>query len=569
MKPRVAGKRVDQGKKKPVARAARPAKPRARAQPTRPAVTARELAHRLALNSFADELLEECSRDKMSLRATLDRFLPAVAARLGAQAGLVWTRDEQLALQCYQSGTWSDDDRAALSRDTIRPAATSADGRRTIIAQPLDVAGRRVGVAAFAFKGNRLADSDTLAARVDIVCEQFDDVLAAIQQAGFKQELILRLQQALKNVVFDRGVDDAVSALGKAIPLRDLVLIYQDDAGGGSVSYRIYRNGVCTHDPDSRPHRQLHELIAREGPALLDHSRAKIAPVLGIAGALESVLISGLSTRALGKILATADNGLSTFGMDLLRVFAECVSQRLVDYNRERRHLSQFFGPAVINELLQDPSYTETYLSPRTEEVALIYADINSFTKISEQILHDPGKIGRFVDRWSAGAVDILWKNGGVFDKMVGDCVIGIFGPPFFKTTPRQRITAAVKAAREILAFTIGLHADPELAPIAASPAVPGLGVAVGLNLCPASVGLFGPNQDFTAFSSGMNATARLQSLAGFREILIMDSAKAALGDLAAPIRDARFEGPLESPVKNVARPLQYYRLGFPGLPSK
>ena len=66
-----------------------------------------------------------------------------------------------------------------------------------------------------------------------------------------------------------------------------------------------------------------------------------------------------------------------------------------------------------------------------------------------------------------------------------------------------------------------------------------------------------------------MNATARLQSLAGFREILIMDSAKAALGDLAAPIRDARFEGPLESPVKNVARPLQYYRLGFPGLPSK
>ncbi|MCC6995157.1 MAG: adenylate/guanylate cyclase domain-containing protein [Deltaproteobacteria bacterium] len=560
---RARGKKV---KKQPVKPAARPARkqPKARAKSARPAATALELAHRLALNSFADGLLEECSRDKMSLRATLDRFLPAIAARLGAVAGLVRTRDEQLALECYESGAWSDDERAGLSRETIRPVTRAADGRRTIIAQPLDVGGRKVGVAAFAFAGDRRADSDTLAARIDIVCEQFDDVLASIQQAGYKQELIVRLQQALKNVVFDRGVDDAVSALGNAIPLRDLVLIYQDDAGDGSVSYRIYRDGLCTHDAESRPHRHLQELIDREGATLLDHSRAKIAPVLGIEGALESVLIAGLSTRALGKILATADNGLSTFGLDLLRVFAECVSQRLVDYNRERRHLSQFFGPAVINELLQDPNYTESYLSPRTEEVALIYADINSFTKISEQILLDPGKIGRFVDRWSAGAVDILWKNGGVFDKMVGDCVIGIFGPPFFRTTPRQRITAAVKASREILAFTIGLEADPELAQIAASPVVPGLGVAVGLNLCPASVGLFGPNQDFTAFSSGMNATARLQSLAGFREILIMDSARDALGDLAAPIRDARFEGPLEAPVKNVARPLTYYRITSP-----
>jgi adenylate cyclase len=565
----VVGKKV---KQKSVKRAAKPAKParpaKARTKAVKPNATALELAHLLALNSFADELLEECSRERMSLRATLDRFLPAVAARLGADAGLVRTRDEQLALNFYESGAWSDDDRAALSGETVRPAATFAGGR-TIVAQPLDVAGRKVGVAAFAFRGNRLADSETLAARVDIVCEQFDDVLAAIQQAGYKQELILRLQQALKNVVFDRGVDDAVSALRNAIPLRDLVLIYQDDAGGGSVSYRIYRDGLCTHDPESRPHQHLQELIGREGPTLLDHSRAKIAPVLGIEGALESVLISGLSTRALGKILATADNGLSTFGMDLLRVFAECVSQRLVDYNRERRHLSQFFGPAVINQLLRDPNDTETYLSPRTEEVALIYADINSFTKISEQILLDPGKIGRFVDRWSAGAVDILWANGGVFDKMVGDCVIGIFGPPFFQTTPRQRITAAVKASREIMAFTISLQSDPELAPIAAGPVVPGLGVAVGLNLCPASVGLFGPNQDFTAFSSGMNATARLQSLAGFREILIMDSAKAALGDLASPLHDAAFEGPLESPVKNVARPLAYYRLRFPHLTTK
>ena len=101
-------------------------------------------------------------------------------------------------------------------------------------------------------------------------------------------------------------------------------------------------------------------------------------------------------------------------------------------------------------------------------------------------------------------------------------------------------------------------------------PGLDPIGVAVGINLTPASVGLFGPNQDFTAFSSGMNQTARLQSLAGFREILLMDSARNAVVQANDPaLRDATFEGPAESPVKNVAKPLRFYRVKFPEMMKK
>ena len=579
LKAKVAGKkhaknsRAATRRPKPKARAkktARAVKPKLRAIAGGRASHVDELALRLELNSFADELLEECAQGRMSLEATLKRFLPAVSQRLGADGGFVRTIDENMTVESFETGRWHDDDRAHLAREAVRPVTVSADRKRTVIAQPLDVAGRKVGVGAFSFAGDRSADAATLGARIDIVLEQFDDVLAAIQLAAFKQDLIIKLQQALKNVVFDRGVDDAVAILNGSVPLRDVVLLYQDDATGseGAVRYRIYRDGVCTHDAESRPHTRLRELVRTEGSKVLDHSRAKVQPALGIEGALESVLISGLtSNRTLGKIMATADKGLSIFGRDLLRVFAECVSQRLVDYNRERRHLAQFFDSDTITELLRDPGYEKKFLSPRTDDVALLYADINSFTKISEQVLHDPGKIGRFVDKWSQGAVEIIWKHGGVFDKMVGDCVIGIFGPPFFRASKEERIASCVKAAREILAFTVALEADPDLAEIPKSGVVPGLGVAVGLNLCPASVGLFGPNQDFTAFSSGMNSTARLQSLAGFREILLMESGKDALDPKA--IGDAQLEGPIESPVKNVAKPLRYYRLKFPEMTKK
>ncbi|MFN7132951.1 MAG: adenylate/guanylate cyclase domain-containing protein, partial [Myxococcales bacterium] len=71
--------------------------------------------------------------------------------------------------------------------------------------------------------------------------------------------------------------------------------------------------------------------------------------------------------------------------------------------------------------------------------------------------------------------------------------------------------------------------------------------------------GIFGPNGDLTAFSTDMNSTARLQSLAGYREILAMDSVvQAVAGEAGHPFRF----GPLqETPVKNVRLPLRYAKV--------
>jgi class 3 adenylate cyclase len=267
------------------------------------------------------------------------------------------------------------------------------------------------------------------------------------------------------------------------------------------------------------------------------------------------------NTHWLGKVVCAPDgNGFSAFTLDVVQVMCEAMSQRLVDFNRERRHLAQFFAPRVTTELLGDAAYHERYLTPREETIAVLFADINSFTKISEQVLERPAAIADFVNRWSAGAVSLLWQHGGVFDKMVGDCVIGLFGPPFFRDPPRARALGAYEAARAIAAFTTELEKDAPYDRIPASGVVPGLGVAIGLHICPMSVGLMGPNLDYTGFSSGMNATARLQSLAGFRETLAMENFcelirddVASHGDELSEIREAQ--------VKNVKHPLRYRKV--------
>lgn len=79
-----------------------------------------------------------------------------------------------------------------------------------------------------------------------------------------------------------------------------------------------------------------------------------------------------------------------------------------------------------------------------------------------------------------------------------------------------------------------------------------GVAVSTGVNLAPLFVGQFGPNSNFTGFSSGMNNTARLQGCAGKNEVLVMEDAIKKL-----PEGTGIEGGDLRSAPKNVAEPLE------------
>jgi class 3 adenylate cyclase len=343
------------------------------------------------------------------------------------------------------------------------------------------------------------------------------------------------------------------------------MLLYRDAVESQALHYRMYKFGQLEFASNGRHFDDLDEAIRKHGPNLVLPSDRHLRETLGDRRAVETVLISGVAeANALGKITVwSGGEGFSAYTMDLLRLLASTLSQRLIDYNRERIHLSQFFSSSTIDNLLKDPEYERRYLAPRAEEVGILFADINGFTRICEQVLERPERIGTFVDDWSEEAVRILHRYGGVFDKMVGDCVIGLFGPPFFKDAPAQRAANAVRAAIEIQRFTREqMSAHPEVSRLNEILHVPGLGVAVGVNLVNSFCGLFGPNRNYTSFSTGMNQTARLQSLGSFRETLVMESAKLALDSVGeADIRALHFGPITETAVKNVALPLRYHKL--------
>lgn len=524
-----------------------------------------ELQHLFQLNRLVDDALEESLKARENLAQTFRRLFPRLLERTRARAAAVTTRSEDLTEETYVGGTWGDRFPGDLLRE--HPAGLALLPEGTLVSQALDVAGVKVGTLGLLFEGDRTPrrEATRLGKMVEVVAEELDTVLVSIHTAAEKHNLILQFNNLLSNPVFEVGMDQAVLSLAQRVRLPGFMLVYRDAVRAGMLHYRVYRHGHLHQHSRDQPFPELDELISRRGVALVRADDQELKALAGPSGrSVEAVLIAGTANvEPLGKILVWSEtDGFSAFTMDLIRVMASTLTQRLLDYNRERIHLSQFFASSVIDELLKDPRYAQKYLTPRDEEVGILFADINGFTRICEVVLESPARIGRFVDRWSDEAVHVLWRHGGVFDKMVGDCVIGLFGPPFFRAGRVERAEAAVRAALEIQQLTAAMSADPEVVRLSELVKLPGLGVAIGVNLAHTYCGIFGPNQQYTGFSTGMNSTARLQSLGGFREILVMESVKMALQQSKDPVLQGLQYGQLtETPVKNVAHPLRHHHL--------
>lgn len=514
------------------------------------------------LNRSVDDLLEESLKARENLEQTFKRLFPPLLTLLDAAGIAVTTLDEELNTTTFHHGDFGGvfpGAHLAAARWGVR----LVDGG-TFVSQVLDVVGHPVGSIGVLFRGDRVAEGARLARALEVIAEELDTVLAAVQTAAEKHQLLVAINQSLANRVFEVGMDGAVRVMCERVRLPGFLLVYRDAVDRQTLHYRSYRYGQLEFASNGRRFQELEESIRQHGPNLVLPTDHRLREVLGSRRAVESVLISGSGeSNAIGKILVWSGEGFSAWAMDLLRLLASTLAQRLIDYNRERIHLSQFFAAPAIDELLRDPDYERRYLAPRAEEVGILFADINGFTRICEQVLERPERIGTFVDDWSEEAVRIVHRYHGVFDKMVGDCVIGLWGPPFFKDTPGHRAANAIKAALEIQRFTRDqMSAHPEVSRLGEILKVPGLGVAIGVNLTQSFCGLFGPNRNYTSFSTGMNQTARLQSLGGFRETLVMESVKRAMESVDDPQLSSLQFGPVtETPVKNVAQPLRYHRL--------
>lgn len=503
------------------------------------------LKTRIALIEAMDATLERAIRDRLSLEELVRAAAPLLLAHTAPLGGqlLLQLPDEEEAMRSFVFGEERRFSPFLTELKADQPARTAGADGAQLFSYPLATAGVPLGVAALWVK--EAPDGDWIAALLRDWSEALDNQLASIAQAQRKHRIARATAEALRHPILNEGLRTALAGLAAELPLEQLLLVGHegDEHSYDSLLYQL----VPAPALDGAG---LEALIRDNSERFLAGEVEPLARALGLGAARLQLPVAGFGEELVGRLLvAKAEGGFNTETRDLLEAFVDALRQRLVDFNREWKHLSLCFSAPVVRRLLSTPDYRARYLEPREAELTILYADISGFTRISEQVLVDPKLIGRLVDTWSRRVMQILWAHGGVFDKLVGDCVIGLFGPPFYEDSPEASCAAALAAAEEIAAYSRTLDAViPELA---GAP----VGVSTGLNRCPGLVGLLGPNDDYTCVSRGMNNTARLQGLAERDEILAMEAFVSALG---AP---ERFTPMRSAPVKNVAEPLRYRSL--------
>ncbi len=231
-------------------------------------------------------------------------------------------------------------------------------------------------------------------------------------------------------------------------------------------------------------------------------------PELNIIQAIELAISHELEARKSYLSLASASDDPELKRL-LKEIAAEEATHEAALRSRlrlyEEKHLlrdtiARYVSPEMCEEILKNPALLQ--LGGRRQEVTVLFADIKSFTAMSEAMA--PEEVVEVLNAYFTEMVDLVFRHQGTLDKYVGDALMAVFGVP---VPLAHAATRAVECAAAM---------QRRLARMQAKGLTPIKGVRIGINTGEAIVGNIGSDKrmDFTVIGDAVNVAARLQELA-------------------------------------------------------
>jgi adenylate cyclase len=521
-------------------------------------LTYEQLVFLKEINSELDEIIESFQLSSCSLSVALNGIYGFLQHRIGITGLFIVSMDEGLEFKLFSYG------KAFLGQDELFSILVQhnqkkklAKGKINLYLQALDMAGEKVGHLAIAFENQPPSEEELSFELLNLISELLDSYLYSIHISGIKQRLLSELQYAFKKPYSDYTIDEAISLIAPYMTFSKLLLIYSETGLTNKeiIRYIYYEAGVRVADSTERARAGFDRFIYGKNSYLaVSYKSASLmlnARVVNMAYLKDSRGIFGMIITD-----KTEKEEVSVFVKDIWKAFVGELRQYLIDVAREKNLLRKHFSNSMVDRLLKTPNYID-YLAPRNAKIAVLFADISGFTKISEQILVEPETITNFINKWANGVVNRVAPLGACLDKLVGDCLIFLFGPPFYDEPEEVLVRHAIQSAEQIVSFTKSFMALKENKNLQKHADFEGFGVSIGINYCNVVVGLTGPNADLTAFGAGVNFAARLQDIAKPSTVLLLKPAY----EIASKIESWEFLGPKSMNAKNVRDPLFYYEL--------
>ena len=228
-----------------------------------------------------------------------------------------------------------------------------------------------------------------------------------------------------------------------------------------------------------------------------------IAPIRRLHAGVERLADGDLATR----IPPTSRDEVG----ELTRAFNK-MGESLLQKERIQKAFGRYASDYVLNTLLESPEGSE--LAGAEREVTIVFADIRSFTRLSEGM--KARDVVALLNEIFQLVSDCLLIRGGTIDKFIGDSVMAYFGAPIPNPDHAvHAVSAAIDIERAVAERNRSLGGDRQRAEI-------GIGIHTGIVV----VGTIGSDRrtDFTAVGDAVNVAHRLEKLARPGEILVSEA---------------------------------------------
>jgi adenylate cyclase len=203
--------------------------------------------------------------------------------------------------------------------------------------------------------------------------------------------------------------------------------------------------------------------------------------------------------EALDLMQAFADQ--AAIALHNARLYTEAQESR-----EQEKRVRQMFQKYVPADVVRRALELSDQKKMSTKQVAtVLFSDIRSFTSISERM--EPEDVVCFLNDYLQRMVDIVFDEGGIVDKFIGDAVMAVFGAPFPKPDDALR---AVRAAHRMMAELERFNADQALKEGGVY-----IRIGIGIHTGPVIAGNIGSDRkmEYTVIGDTVNIASRVQDL--------------------------------------------------------